>query len=168
MSESESKSIDDAAHEQLVAYLDGELDADASKRVERQLAENADYRRELQQLQRAWDMLDELPRVEVGDSFTRTTVEIVALSAAQELTQTQGRTLRRERLIWAVAGAGLAVAALASYLALSAYFARRNTQLVRDLLVIENIDLDEVADSVEFLHQLRDADVFDEEADNGR
>ena len=90
MSEPESNSTNDEAYEQLVAYLDGELDAETSKQVERRLTENVEYRRELQQLQRAWDMLDELPRAEVGNAFTRTTVEIVVLSAAQELTEVKG------------------------------------------------------------------------------
>ena len=36
-------------------------------------------------------MLDELPRAEVSETFTQTTVEMVALSAAQELTEVKGR-----------------------------------------------------------------------------
>ena len=37
--------------DELVAYLDGELDADASELVERRLSEDAAYRRQLRQLQ---------------------------------------------------------------------------------------------------------------------
>ncbi len=124
MSESESYNTNDEAYEQLVAYLDGELDAETSKQVERRLAENVEYRRELQQLQRAWDMLDELPRAEVSESFTQTTVEMVALSAAQELTEVKGRSRRLDRVLWGAAGAGVVIAALASYLVFAAFFAR--------------------------------------------
>lgn len=168
MSELESNNTQDEAYEQLVAYLDGELDGEASQQVERRLAENVDYRRELQQLQRAWDMLDELPRAEVSDAFTQTTVEIVALSAAQELTETKGRTRRWERMLWGAAGAGVMIAALAGYLAFSTYLARPNTKLLRDLPVIEDIDLYQDADSVEFLRTLADTGLFDEEADDAR
>ena len=166
MSESESYSTNDEAYEQLVAYLDGELDAETSKQVERRLAENVEYRRELQQLQRAWDMLDELPRAEVGESFTQTTVEMVALSAAQELTEVKGRSRRLDRVLWGAAGAGVVIAALTSYLVFSAFFSRPNAQLMRDLPVIENIDLYEIADSVEFLRQLEETGLFEEEADD--
>ncbi len=166
MSEFESSSTPRGAYEQLVAYLDGELDGEASREVERRLAEDAEYRRELQQLQRAWDMLDELPRADVSDSFTQATVEIVALSAARELTAARGHTRRRERLLWCVAGAGTVIAAVASYMACHAYLARPNTQLTRDLPVIENIELYEVADSVKFLKQLAETGLFDEEADD--
>jgi anti-sigma factor RsiW len=163
MSEPDSNSLRDEAYEQLVAYLDGELDTETSQQVERRLAADGEYRRELQQLQRAWDLLDELPRAEVSEAFTQTTVEIVALSAAQDLSQAKGHTRRRERVLWFLAGASIVGAALASYLAFSAYFARPNTQLMRDLPVIENIELYQVADSVEFLRQLDEAGLFDEE-----
>ena len=63
MSEASSYNAEDQTYEQLVAYLDGELDAESSLQVERRLAEDAEFRRELRQLQRAWDMLDELPKV---------------------------------------------------------------------------------------------------------
>jgi hypothetical protein len=160
MSESESYSENDEAYEQLVAYLDGELDAETSKQVERRLAEHVEYRRELQQLQRAWDMLDELPRAEVGESFTQTTVEMVALSAARELTEVKGRSRRLDRVLWGAAGAGIVITALTSYLVFSAFFSRPNTQLKRDLPVIENIELYQIADSVEFLRQLEDTGLF--------
>ena len=38
----------DAVHEEIIAYLDGELDAEAVKRVEQQLTQNPHYRLRLQ------------------------------------------------------------------------------------------------------------------------
>jgi hypothetical protein len=168
MSESAPYSTNDEAYEQLVAYLDGELDAETSKQVERRLAENVEYRRELQELQRAWDMLDELPRAEVSESFTQTTVEMVALSAARELTAVQGQIRQRQRFLWGGVGAGAVLVALTSYLAVSAYFARPNAALLRDLPVIQNRELYEVADSVEFLRQLEATRLFAEESESAR
>lgn len=166
MSESETNNTNDEAYEQLVAYLDGELDGEASRQVERRLAQDVEYRRELRHLQRAWDLLDELPRAEVADSFTQTTVEIVALSAAQELEDAAGRTRWRTRGRWGAVGAGLAGSALISYLAVSYYYARPNRELIRDLPVIENIELYEAADSVEFLRQLAETKLFPAEDDD--
>jgi anti-sigma factor RsiW len=65
---------DSSTREELVAYLDGELDAAARQSVEERLARDAEYRSHLQSLQQAWDLLDELPRSSASESFTRTTV----------------------------------------------------------------------------------------------
>jgi anti-sigma-K factor RskA len=166
MSESESYKLPDEAYEQLVAYLDGELDTETSRQVEQRLAEDLEYQHELRHLQRAWDLLDELPRAEVSETFTQTTVEMVALSAARELETTEGQRVQRGRLLWASGVASLVAAALLSYLGWSAWLARPNRQLLRDLPVIEAVELYRVADDVEFLRQLRDAGLFDEEDDH--
>ena len=46
--------------EELVAYLDGELDGEQSRRIEQRAAAEPEARRMLQELDRAWHMLDEL------------------------------------------------------------------------------------------------------------
>ena len=60
MSEFEAKQLDcelgeadpsDHANQQLVAYLDGELDETVSQEIERRLADDPEYRLRLQQLQ---------------------------------------------------------------------------------------------------------------------
>ena len=55
----------DSLHEELTSYLDGELDPQQVRRIEERLARDADYRAELQRMQRAWDLLDRLPRASV-------------------------------------------------------------------------------------------------------
>jgi len=166
MSEVSSHNADDQTYDQLVAYLDGELDAESSLQVERRLAEDIEFRRELQQLQSAWDMLDQLPKVEVSESFTQTTVEMVVLSAEHDLSAQRERVVNKSRLLWGVGGAILVGAAVASFWLVSWILVRPNEQLVRDLPVIENIDLYRVADSVEFLHQLDESGLFDEEVED--
>ena len=74
----------DEVQEELTAYLDGELDPAGSRRVEERLKNDPAYREELQRLEQAWNMLDELDRVVVGEAFTRTTMEIVAVAAADD------------------------------------------------------------------------------------
>lgn len=166
MSEASSYSADDSVYEQLVAYLDGELDAESSLEVERRLAADEDFRRELQQLQRAWDMLDELPRAEVSESFTQTTVEMVVLSAEQELTAAKS-VARRRRRVWSWVGFGSLVAAiLVDFAAVQFLLTRPNEQLVRDLPVIENVELYRVADNIDYLRELHESGLFAEEIDD--
>lgn len=61
--------------EELTSYLDGELAADQVRKVEDRLARDAAYRAELQRLQRAWDLLDRLPRASLPESFSKSTLE---------------------------------------------------------------------------------------------
>jgi anti-sigma factor RsiW len=166
MSEADAHETEEVLNDQLVAYLDGELDADATLRIERRLAEDEEFRRELQRLQQAWDMLDELPKSEVSETFTQTTVEIVALSAERELENQTVDAQRRTRWWWiAVSGASV-VAAAASFWLLSLWFTRPNEQLVRDLPVIEDFDLYRVADSIEYVRLLEESGLFDEEVED--
>ncbi len=150
-------------YDQLVAYLDGELDTETSEDVERRLKQDPDYRHDLKMLQRSWDLLDELPRAEVSETFTQTTVEMVVLSAAHELKEKETGAKRRQRTVWVGSVLSLLVLAVASYFGVSAWLNRPNDQLLSDLPVIEDIELYRVADSVEFLTQLQEAGVFSEE-----
>ena len=91
----------DQLDEQLVAYLDGELEPQASKQIENLLSSDEYARRRLNQLASSWDLLDQLPRATVNDLFTRTTVEMVALAAEDEVAQARtadpARRRRRDR-----------------------------------------------------------------------
>lgn len=163
MCNANSYNTDGGVHEQLVAYLDGELDAESSLDVERRLAEDASFRRELQQLQGVWDVLDELPKSEVNESFTQTTVEMVVLSTEQDIQQQRRTEERKKRSRWLYAGGVLAAMALVSFWLISVILERPNQQLLRDLPVIEDIELYRVADSVEYLHLLEESELFNDE-----
>jgi hypothetical protein len=145
--------------ERLNAYLDGELSADDRSRLEQELADDPQLQRALQGLQRAWDLLDSLPRSEVGDGFAQSTVEMIAVSAADELTAVDKPPPRRVWLDRMLAAAGVAVAAVAGYIVVDALRPPADEALVRDLPVIERIDLygrSEQGTSVEFLRAVHD------------
>ena len=163
MNEAGSYNSEDGSYDQLVAYLDGELDADSSTQIERRLAEDEEFRRELRQLQRAWEMLDELPKSEVSELFAQTTVEMVALSAEQEWQQQQETDGRRTRWGWILAVCGLAMAALAAYWLTSVGLNHDNEKLVRDLPVIENIELYRDGENLDYIRELAESGLFDEE-----
>src|SRR6478609_5037399 len=96
MSTTEAGSID----EEIVAYLDGELDSVAEAQVVRRLSEDAAYRARLGQLQQAWDMLDNLRRTEGDDEFVQSTVAMVAVQAEVEAKTQRMRVQRRQNLTW--------------------------------------------------------------------
>ncbi len=144
----------DPVEEELVAYLDEELEPEHRARVELRLAEDARYRNKLQHMQKSWDMLDLLARSEPDEGFARTTVAMVALKA-KEATDVQKESTLRFSLLFRL---GFAVAALATLLIAysfgSWFFSAADRQLVQDLPVIEHLDEYNHAQSVEFLKSL--------------
>ena len=84
-----------AIHEELTAYLDGELDAADAQRVEQRLGTDPEYRAELQALQKTWDLFDAFPAGEANASFTQTTMEMIVGDAIKQV-----RTKNRKWWAW--------------------------------------------------------------------
>ena len=147
----------------LVAYLDGELDADQARAVEDRLSRDAEYRRQLRELQQTWDLLDQLPTAEVDDRFTQTTLAMVAVSAAEDVDQAQQRQVHTRRRWWWTRSLAAAVAFVIGYAAVSLVVSRENRRLLRDLPVIQRLDEYRYADSVEFLRLLEREGIFAED-----
>lgn len=154
---------EDRIQEELVAYLDGELDAVASDRVEGRLSSDPAYRLKLNELQSAWDLLDELPRAPVTETFTQTTVEMVAMTAEAEALHAEKEFNQRQSWSWLAIAASVLVACIVGYVIMWQRLDRPNQKLVQDLPVIENVELYRVADSVDFLRSLDEASLFDED-----
>ena len=149
--------------EELVAYLDGELDADSARRIERLLANDSQVRRQLQELERTWNLLDELEGAQVGSAFTQSTLEMVAVAAEEDVRTSQAALPRLRRRRWLLAGGIVLGAALAGFLTVALAAPNPNRQLLRDLPVLENLDQYRQVDSVEFLRLLRREKLFPEE-----
>jgi anti-sigma factor RsiW len=77
----EQPEITEADREELVAYIDGELDAAGQQRVETRLSLEPKVRAEVDALKKTWEMLDYLPRAEPTAEFTTRTLD--AASALQ-------------------------------------------------------------------------------------
>lgn len=155
-----SEPCDDITQEDLVAYLDGELDTGEVERLERRLAEDAQLRGQLQDLQRAWDLLDYLPRTPIDPEFTRSTLEMVALSAAHDAKSLGGRSARRRGIFWLATAVLMLGAGGLGYWVTSGALAVDNRNLVRDLPVIESLDAYRQAESIDFLQALRKRGYF--------
>lgn len=133
--------------EELVAYLDGELPADACQRVEQRLSRDAKYRQQLSELDQAWSALEALPSTKVDDDFARTTIEMVAVAAEKDhdLLSESVMARKRQRSLLAVV-AGLAIVA-AAFAAARLLVPNLNDALVADLPVIaQNDELTQIGD----------------------
>jgi len=153
--------------EEIVAYLDGELDSEAEARVVRKLAEDAAYRSRLGQLQQAWDLLDNLRGAEADDEFTASTVAMVAVQAEQESQSQQLRVVRQRSLAWLALTAVVLLSAACGYLVLNRRVTQADRNLVRDLPVIERVDEYRYIDDVSFLKSLERENLFAAEVDDG-
>jgi anti-sigma factor RsiW len=76
----------------LVAYLDGELDEDATHVFEARLGREPGLRAEAEALKKTWELLDYLPRPEPSGTFTHRTLERLAVRETAHLRN--GQSLR--------------------------------------------------------------------------
>lgn len=90
--------------DELVVYLDGYLDDEQRRRVERRLLEDESARADLVALQNSWDALDALPRESCSVDFTESTMKLVV---QRELASQTGWKRWRKWLAPLVVAAGL-------------------------------------------------------------
>jgi hypothetical protein len=142
------------SEEDLVAYLDGELDQSGTRRIEQLLGTDPEVRARLQSLERSWRLLDTLDRAVPDDSFTRTTLEMVAVSAEEEVDQRRVWLPRARFQRWLFGGLGVLAAAAAGFLIVVLLRPNPNRQLLEDLPILENLDHYRQVDDIKFLRRL--------------
>jgi anti-sigma factor RsiW len=155
----------DPVDEELVAYLDGEIDAAGRVRVERRLADDAAFRERLRRMQQTWEALDLLPRTNAGDAFTSSTMTLVV--AEQEIAATQAvqqfKAQRGQRWWWGAAATAAAV--VLGFLLVYRTLTAEDQALVNDLPVIERVDQLHNTPSVDFLARLQQEGLFVADSD---
>lgn len=147
-------------NEQLVAYLDGELDDESSRQIEERLTSDSTLREQLGQIERTWDALDELEQIEVDEDFAQTTIEMVAVAAEEERHLDDQQRPARLRRRWLLGIAGLMIACLAGFVATWGFASNTNDQLIKDFPVLARLDEYRLIDQIEFLRLLREKNVF--------
>jgi anti-sigma factor RsiW len=167
--------LSDEDRENLVAYLDGELDPKAARALEAKLSLDAEARAEADALRRTWEVLDYLPRPEATASFSSRTVERVssprleAVPDRVEIRRWPGWTLGAgwaAALLLAGALGFVGVRSLSESKATPAPATRHidDNQLARDLRLIENKRLYELVGDINFLRELDDPDLFGDDS----
>jgi len=163
MNDRQTNEQTDDVQQQLVAYLDGELEDVERQQVERRLADDGEFRGRLKHLQETWDMLDHLTRPDIPNSFTRTTIEVVAASTERDnLVATQQIARRRSIGRWGGISACVA-AAVIGFFVVSQAASRDERILIENLEMVNNIDYYKQIPDVEFLVLLDELDVFGDE-----
>jgi anti-sigma factor RsiW len=150
----------------LVAYLDGELgDADA-RAIATKLSNSATARREVESLEKAWELLDHLPRPRAAEAFTaRTRTEIARREVeAGELGSAVVRTTRRlvRALIWMVMSL---LAFGLGYVLTQAIWPNPSDRLTRELPIAEHLEEYRDVGTFEFLQELVESPEFNADRD---
>jgi anti-sigma factor RsiW len=161
----------------LIAYLDGELDANTARSLETKISIDPKLNAELKLLKQTYALLDYLPRPEPSQAFTQQTLSKVS---GLQVTASYGATAHQWHpwvmgVSWfaalflmgmiGYAGSGLMVShkPVAASVAKAEDPAKLDAQLVQDLRVIENKRLYDLAGDVGFLRGLDDPDLFGDE-----
>lgn len=163
---SDSPPPTDADRETLLAYLDGELEADARRQLEDRLATDKELRNELALLQKCGDALASLGAEQADGDFLRSTLTLVAMRAvddAQQAAVTAPLQRQRRWMAWSAA----AILAGALGFGLVRYgLGDPTARLTGDLPVLERLDQWRLAGSVECLSAIHEAGLFADEADS--
>ena len=143
----------------LVAYLDGELNDAQARAIATKLTQSLTARREVDALQKTWEMLDLLPRPKASEDFTFRTLSVTIQQGEGRIASAASDLARR-------AGIGLALAAASAALFVLGYFLtlriwpNPTARLARDLPIAESLDEYRDVGSFEFLKQLDSAAEF--------
>jgi hypothetical protein len=131
-----------------------------AEQVEQRVARDDDARRRLDGLERAWQALDVLPRCDVDESFTRSTVEMIALSTAEEFTRRRAEGQWRTRAMLLAGLLALPVALALGYAAYTGWGPDPDRLLLENLPVVQRLDEYEPIDSLDFLRKLHESGVL--------
>ena len=169
--------LNDEDRDDLIAYLDGELDRNAATELEGKIQRDPQVRAEANLLRKTWELLDHLPRPQPSSNFTNRTLERLA---AQKAAPSARWPVRWRSVVLGVGwAAAVLVASAVGFGAghwlphpapappiLNAEQLEEQESLIRDLRVIENKRLYEHADDLEFVRDLADVndpDLFGED-----
>jgi anti-sigma factor RsiW len=177
----DDEGAESAATEELVAYLDGELDPKASEALATRLSLDPKLRAEADALQRAWEILDVLPRPLPSATFaTRTLSQAIPVPVAPSGTQVvpfTGPAFPTAALPPARPAAGfwLASSALILAAAIAGYFGHRALAPaakavspdppLEDVTLMKNLRLYRNVDDMDYLKKLDSPELFGDESE---
>jgi anti-sigma factor RsiW len=168
----------DARTEELVAYLDGELDPKAAEAMATRLSLDPRLRSEADALQRAWDILDVLPRPQPSAAFTTRTVSQAiptGLSGTQALPapDSAARTMPAVPVSRPGPGFWLGSAAVILLAGVGGYFGHRALAPpkagpdppLEDVTLMKNLRLYRNVDDIDYLKKLDSPELFGDEGE---
>jgi anti-sigma factor RsiW len=150
----------------LVAYLDGELNDAESRAIATKLTNSATARRELELLEKTWELLEHLPRPRASEQLTTRTLTQMHLIAQQggQMESAFRALAQRVGRVAAAVGASLA-ACLLGYALTQWVWPNPTARLARDLPLVEHLDEYRDVGSFEFLEALAESPEFNADRD---
>ncbi len=164
MTASEQRPPDDE-HDRLVAYLDREMPAEERAALEDRLSSDPSLRRSLAALDQSWQMLDQLPRPNSSEQFTRDTLSMATLdspSTSGDQVDRDGSDKFRRWRHRARQWAPWILAASVGYLAVAIPLRTTYRRDLTDYPVADNMDVYRYAESIEFIKMLDAEGLFSE------
>jgi anti-sigma factor RsiW len=164
----ETEQPDDPVRDEIVAFLDGELNDDEAGRIESQLNRDPKLRAEADALKQAWDFLDYLPRPEPSPDFaSRTMTRLPTPAPPAPASSTHSLTLpARVRRPWfriAAAAAAGAFLVWLGYIAGGSMKSNSHTlpedideRIARDARILENLPLYRYSNDLEFVQSIEE------------
>jgi len=148
--------------ENLIAYLDGELDDAQASEIEQALSESPVARHDVEMLSRTWDLLNVLPSAKATDQFSRRTLS--SIHAAEESSgdvrwRVAARIARRCAALVLWTGA-LGLCAYVGFEATGRWTPQPYDQLLDEYEVIANYDAYSAVGDIEFLKTLESKRTF--------
>lgn len=143
--------------DEMVVYLDGQLEDQQREELEKKLLDDPDARQHLAALQQSWDALEALPRASCSHSFTESTVKLVVQDAL---------LARNEQKVWrqSMQWVACSVAALAfltvGFIATRQWVTWEDRQLLQQMDLVDNWEKYEAVGSLDLLKRLNDEDLF--------
>ncbi len=140
----------------LVAYLDGELEEDTTQYIDQVLAKSEVARHEVEALARTWELLDLLPKPNASENFTERTLTTLKVSEVRtQITDQPWFVYVRKGAVAVVWIAVLAASASLGYMATSKWVPNPHEELLADLQLMKNLDVYLEADSMGFVNELQ-------------
>jgi len=151
--------------EDLVAYLDGELDQSNLETVESVLTENQVARHDLNQFSRTYELLNLLPRVAPQTDLTRRTLDRIEVRESQ-VWKKPGVSVSgiRRYFLAAIWLALLTAAGIAGYQSSVKLIPDPSDLLLKDLPVIQKLDRYSTVKDLEYLRELHRSKLFGTES----
>jgi hypothetical protein len=145
----------------LVAYVDGELPEGHAQTIATKLTKSATARREVEMLQKTWEMLDYLALPQVNEQFSEKTVSHI------RRLELQGRTWEPILAAWSARAGRLAMYLVLGGICLGIGYSLarwvwpdKTERLVHDLTLADRLDEYLEIGSFDFLSQLAESQEF--------
>ena len=155
-----------AERSNLVAYLDGELNQAEAQVISTKLTKSATARREIEALERTWELLEYLPRPRASEDFTgRTVTEIQQLADRGGVIDANLKAVGLKVLHLGLVAVASAAVLLLGFAITHWIWPNPTLRLARDLTIAEHLDEYQEVGSIEFLETLANSPEFNSEQD---